>query len=51
MYVDPDVIPEEEYFLVLHINIFDENYKKRSTPVPVSKNCLGFSYNCSEDYE
>ena len=42
-------MPAEEYFTAT--KIFVDNYKKMSTPVPVPKYWLGFSYIRSEDYE
>ena len=48
MYVDPETIPVEEHFPA---TIFFRNYKKISSPGPVSKNWLGFSYINLEDYE
>ena len=48
IYVNSDTMPVEEFF---QLQFFVENYKKFSTPVPVPKHCLLFSYTCSEDYE
>ena len=48
MYVDPQKMPFEGHF---PSTIFFENYKKMSTPVPVIKHWLVFSYIRSEDYE
>ena len=41
-YVDPETISEEDYFIAT--KHFVENYKKVSTPVPVPKHWLRFSY-------
>ena len=49
IYVDPETMLEEEYFSATET--FVANYKIISTPVPVPKHCLGFSYIRSEDYE
>ena len=49
MYANPEIIPVEEYFAATWT--FFANYKKMSTPGPVPKNWLGFSYINSEDYE
>ena len=48
MYVDPDKMAEEDYFPATK-NVV--NYKETSTPEPVPKHWLGFSYICSEGYE
>ena len=42
-------IPEEDSFPETKTSV--ENYKKRSTPVPVPKYWLRFSYICSEYYQ
>ena len=49
MYVYPETIPEEGHFTAT--KSFVAKYKKISTPGPVPKYWLGFSYICSEDYE
>ena len=41
-------IPEEDSFPETKTSV--ENYKKRSTPVPVPKTWLGFSCIYSENY-
>ena len=47
MYVDPEIILVEDYFP--DTKPFVVNYNKISTPVPVSKNWLGFSFIRLED--
>ena len=47
--VDPETIIVEDYFPTT--NKFVEKYKKFSTPVPVPKYWLGFSFISSEYYE
>ena len=49
MYVYPEIMTEENYFSAT--KKFVSNYKKMSTPGPVPKHWLGFSYICSEYYE
>ena len=49
MYVELDTMPPEDNFS--DTRTFVDNYKKMSTPGPVPKNWLEFSYICSEDYE
>ena len=49
MYVDTETMPVEDHFLAT--KMFDDNYKKISTPVPVPKHWLGFSYIRLEDYK
>ena len=49
MYVDTKTIPEEEYFPAT--KKYAEKYKKISTPVPVPKHWLRFSYIRLEGYE
>ena len=49
MYVDPDTIPVDDH-LPYTKTVF-VNYKKMSTPGPVPKHWLVFSYICSERYE
>ena len=48
LYVDPDTMEEEDYFLATKISA--ENYNKISTLVPVPKHWIGFSYIHSEYY-
>ena len=48
IYVDPNTMPPEENFP--DTKIFVDNYKKISTPGPVPKTFLEFSYIRSEDY-
>ena len=47
VYVNPDTVSEEEFF---HLQFVFAHYKKMSTPVPVPKHWIGFSYIRSEDY-
>ena len=49
MYVDPETIYQEDYFLATRT--FVESYKKRLTIGPDKKHWLGFSYMFSEEYE
>ena len=49
MYVDPKTIPVEENFPATET--FVVNQKEISTPGPVPKHWLGFSYICSEDHD
>ena len=49
MYVDPETIPEEEYFQ--ETKTFIDDKKKMSTPWPATKYWPEFSYIGSEDYE
>ena len=49
MYVDPETIPVEYHFTVT--KTFVDNYKKISTPGPVTKHWLGFIYIRSKYYE
>ena len=49
MYVDPQTIPAGDHFP--STKLFFVNYKKISTPGPVPKHRLGFSYIRSKDYE
>ena len=49
MYANTETIPVGDYFP--STKIFVENYNKMSTPGPVPKNWLGFSYILLEDYE
>ena len=44
MHVDPDTMPVEDTFPATKTIV--ENYGKFSTPVPVSKYLLGFSFIC-----
>ena len=48
VYVDPEIMPEKDYFL--NTKTFVDNYKIISTPGPFLKHWLGFNYICSEDY-
>ena len=45
IHADPETMSEEDYFL--GTNIFFANYKQMSTPGPVPKHWLGFSYMLS----
>ena len=49
MYVDTEIIPAKEIFTAT--KNFVVNYKKMSTPGPIPKYWLGFSYTSSEYYE
>ena len=49
MYIDPEIIPVEDHFPAT--KIFVVNYNKISTPQPVPKHRIGFSYISSEYYE
>ena len=49
MYVDPEIMIEEDYFPSTIFLV--ANYKKISTPVPGPKHWLGFSYIRSKDCE
>ena len=49
MYVDTETIPVEDYFTATKEIV--ENYKKISTPGPVPKHWLVFSYISSEGYD
>ena len=49
VYVDPKTMPVEENFNAT--KTFVGNYRKISTPGPVPKYWIGFSYICLEDYE
>ena len=49
VYVYPEKMPVEDHFY--DTKPFVVNYKKMSTPVPVPKHWLVFSYIYSEDYE
>ena len=44
MHFDPDTISEEYYFTATKTIV--ENYRKMSTPGPVSKHPFGISYIC-----
>ena len=48
IYDDPNTMSEEDYFP--DTKIFFQKCNKISTPVPVPKNWLGFSYISSEYY-
>ena len=48
MYVYPQIMPVGDHFL--DTKPFIVNYKKMSTPVPVARHWLVFSYICLEDY-
>ena len=49
MYADPQTNPVEEHFPATKTCVV--KYNKMSTPVPVPKYWLRFSYTRSEDYE
>ena len=49
MYANPETMPGEDYFPAT--TTFVNNYNKISSPRPVPKHWLGFSYIRSEDYE
>ena len=49
VYVDTKTMLEDDYFLAT--TIFVQDYKNRSTPGPVSKYWIEFSYIHSQDYE
>ena len=49
MYVDLDTMTVEAHFPTT--KTFFDHYNKMSTPVPVPKHWLGFSYILPEDYE